>query len=99
MKIIRPDTEETFEAPTQSETEERYLGRVRRHTPEPVGCRCRWSGLRGELQHEVDIEQMHPQNRNNPHCTMTDQTGCHYTAFEKCPKCKRYLFADGRRMQ
>jgi hypothetical protein len=42
---------------------------------------------------------MHPQNRNNPHCTMTDQTGCHYTAFEKCPKCKRYLFADGRRMQ
>ena len=52
----------------------------------------------GKIEHKLDIEQMHPKNRDNPHCNMRDQDGCHRTAFEKCPKCKRCLFADGQRI-
>lgn len=59
-----------------------------------IKCRCGWSGDRRQLLHEIDIEQMHPRNRNNSQCTLENQRGCHKTAFEKCPKCRRCLLAD-----
>lgn len=88
-----------FEAPTASETEQTYFGHLNRYADERVECRCGFLYLRGQLRHEIDVEQMHPLNRQNPRCTFMDRSGCHWTAFEKCPKCRRCVFADGRWVQ
>lgn len=98
MKIISPSGE-VIDALTEQEKDEKYFGRFYPNAPQGVECRCGWAGLRGSLTHEVDIEQMHPKNRNNPHCNMMDRRACHWTAFEKCPKCRRCLFADGMFIQ
>lgn len=95
MKIINPDGK-VFDAPTEQEKDEQYFGRFYPASGQSVECRCGWAGLRGHLEHEVDIEQMHPKNKDNPQCNMMDRRGCHWTAFEKCPHCKRCLFADGQ---
>lgn len=69
---------------------------IKTKTKQMVECYCGSIVNRGELIHEKSLEQMHPRNRNNPHCNMYDREDCYYTNFEKCPKCKRYLFADGQ---
>ncbi len=88
-----------FDAPTQSETEARHFDRFCENQHQHVLCICGHQCFRGELTHEIDIEQMHPANKDNPHCNMVDRRGCHYTAFEKCPRCSRCMFADGQFIQ
>ena len=63
---------------------------------QPLLCRCGWRGFRTELVQVTDLEQTHPHNKNNPRCTFTDRSDCHYTKFEDCPKCKGSIFADER---
>lgn len=95
MKIFTPDGN-TIDALTEREKDEKYFGHFYPYGAQEVKCRCGWVGFRGDLSHEIDIEQMHPKNRDNPHCNMVDRSDCHYTAFEKCPQCTRCLFADGQ---
>lgn len=97
MKIINPVDGSEFDAPTAAEWEKKYFPFVRGDMF--VSCRCGWSGGRYELTHEVDIEYMHPKNRYNRYCNMQDTSGCHLTAFEKCPRCKRVVFSDDQIIQ
>lgn len=97
MKIIYEGKE--YDAPTVSEIEKEYFHFVPPRETQEIECYCEWVGVRGALIHEIDIDQMHPKNRNNPHCNMMDRRGCHYTAYEKCPRCKRVVFADGMFVQ
>lgn len=97
MKIVTPEGSE-IDALTGIEFDQKYFSHAIQCSRQEVHCICSWYGLRGELIRERDIEQMHPANRRNPHCNMQDQRGCHWTAFESCPKCQRCIFADGQRI-
>lgn len=57
-----------------------------------VECRCGMKCYRSDLEHDSDIEMTHPSNRGKS----LQDTDLHVTEAEKCPKCGRWIFADGR---
>lgn len=63
-----------------------------------IECRCGWAGKRGHLLLDTDIEVTHPRNKDLYRDDPKFYDKVHYTRFEKCPKCKRCLYADGKRI-
>lgn len=56
--------------------------------PDVVHCRgCPWEGSWSDLVRGEEAEIMHPQNKNGI---------VHLTKYEACPRCGRWLFADGQ---
>lgn len=48
---------------------------------------CRWTGKRTELVSGRTAEIMHPKNKNGI---------VHETNYERCPRCGRWIYADGK---
>lgn len=47
---------------------------------------CRWTGKREELIRGKEVERYHPRNRSGI---------VHSTEYEKCPRCGKWIYADG----
>lgn len=56
----------------------------------PLFCRCGWQGEREELKRTEEIEIVHPANKNNPRCTLTDQAVAIGLSLRSVPSVERF---------
>lgn len=55
-----------------------------------IDCRCGWRGDVKGLDHKLVEEQYHPLNRQG-----RMSIPFHQTRVQACPRCSRWLYADG----
>lgn len=61
-----------------------------------VSCLCGWIGEKRQLEHDSDIELMHPANKGKVFLDGTGMDTAHVTEALKCPRCGRWIYADDK---